>query len=809
MSAAPDGNDPAPSWPRRSGFAGLVGRGRRPAGAETMKIVGSLAALDPPPEAPVDIPGLSDLEEIGRGGMGVVYRARETRLGRTVAVKVLAGRVALTDEGRLRAERESALLTRVVHPNIVQILYVTDVAGVPAIVMEWIDGPAIDTLTASRAMPVSEAVAIVADLARGVAALHAGGIVHRDIKPANVLLALPADRGRPVPKLIDFGLARPGDEAGPSLTRECTAIGTPAFMAAEQTGLDPSLGPVGPAADIHALGGILYWLLSGRAPYDADNASSSLHRAAAGDATPLGSLLPRLPADVDTIVATCLERHPAARYASAAALAEDLTRFLDHRPILARPASAIERTLKWARRRPAVAALVAGALVAVLAVSGGAAYHLRRLQVATVALEAGRDQLIQAQALARKSFERLTDASAERLLARGAALDAADRDHLRQIRDEYLAWPMGADAVAGLRYRAAGLVRLARIFERLGWTSDVLDTVRMSLACHDGLEARGGTSPAGDRERAEAMRLEIATLARNGRVEEALAAARGAVGRWEGRALADFSARRLLALAWGDLANVETSAGLQGESRDHRRRAIELADALLAEDPDDGDLLRLSLPIFYNAAISPSSDDGLERSEFVEKLLARAGDGLDRFQDGREEMGRGVLLALTMLAQLELEQGRPEAALEVVRRRAAAARTLAAEMPAVHHFRDEVVGAACQIATCQAALGRPEDAAADLDEAVAMSAAAVVDEPAVAERTRVLLDVLFVRARMFLVAGRSEAAIADLRRVLDAVAPWIGGPEDGRDTPVGFAAAADTARANLARITVAMEATGP
>jgi len=805
MSAAPDERAAAGDPVRPSGFAGLVARGRRRAGAETMRIVGSLAALDPAPEAPVAIPGLAELHEVGRGGMGVVYRACETRLGRTVAVKVLAGRVALTDEGRLRAEREAALLTRVVHPNIVQILYVTDVAGVPAIVMEWIDGPALDTLTASRAMPVSEAVAIVADLARGVAALHAGGIVHRDIKPANVLLAPPADRGRPVPKLVDFGLARPGDEAGPSLTRECTAIGTPAFMAPEQTGLDPTLGPVGPAADIHALGGILYWLLSGRAPYDADNASSSLHRAAAGDATPLGALLPRLPADVDTIVSKCLERRPAARYPSAAALGEDLTRFLEHRPILARPASAVERTLKWARRRPAVATLLAGVFVAALALGGGAVYHLRLLQAATVALEAGRDQLIQAQVLARKSFERLTDASAERFLARGAALDDSDRDHLRRIRDEYRVWPLDPDPMEGLRYRAAGLMRLARIFERLGWRSDVLDTVGMALECHDDLEARGGTSPAADRQRAGAMRLQIATFARGGRIDEALAAARGAVARWEGRDRASAAARSLLAEAWGDLANVEASAGLHGESYDHHRRAVALADALLAENPDDGDLLRLSLPILYNAAICPSTEDRAQRRAFVETLLTRAGDGLGRFEQGREDMGRGVLLALTMLAQFELEEGRPDAALGFVHRRAAAARTLAAELPEVRSFHGEVVGAACQAFACHAALGKPEDAAADLDEAVAMAAAAVAAEPAVAEWTRVLLDVLFVRAGVSVATGRTEAASADLRRVLDAVAPWIGGSTDGKEPPAGFAAAADRARADLASLAAAAQ----
>ena len=235
---------------------------------------------------------------------------------------------------------------------------------------------------------------------------------------------------------------------------------------------------------------------------------------------------------------------------------------------------------------------------------------------------------------------------------------------------------------------------------------------------------------------------------------------------------------------------------------DHRRRSVELSDTLVEADPEDGDLLRLSLPLLYNAAINPSIRGPGERREYAEKLLSRAADGLARFQEGREEMGRGLLLALTMLAHDELERGRPAEAeaLELARRRAGAARALADEMPGVHHFRAEVAGAACQASACLMALGRPGDGEADLGEAVSLAAEAVNQEPAVADRTRVLVEVLFVRAEVFAATGRREEAAADLRRVLESVGPWTESLPAGHEPPPGFAAALEQARDFLKRL---------
>jgi serine/threonine-protein kinase len=782
-------------------LAKLLSRTRRTPGPDTLAIVGQIAAQGPapsPPLPPPEIPGLTDLVEVGRGGMGVVYRARETRLDRVVAVKVLTAGAALTPDGRFRAEREAACLTRVVDPHIVQILYVTDVAGAPAIVMEWIDGPSLDEQGA-EAIPLADAVALVADVGRGVAALHARGIIHRDIKPANVLLAPAAAGGRPTPKLVDFGLARPGAEGGPAVTRDSVAVGTPSFMAPEQTGLDPALGQVGTAADIHALGGLLYWLISGRAPFDADSTAAALRRAADGDVPALRTLVPGVPADLATIVDKCLARRPEGRYASAAAVVDDLERFRDRRPILARPAGLLERLHKWTRRRPALAALGATSVVAALALAFGTLYHLRRIQVATAALVASHGLVIDAQGQARRSFERLTDAAAERFLVRGTALNAADRDHLRRIRDEYRQWPLQPDRATACRFKAAGLVRVAELFDRLHWLPDALETVRAARECLDDLDTHAAATADDDALRHRAIRLEIALLARTGQLDAAALAAREDVTRLVRRlADDDQAAGPHLAVAWADLGNVEAMAGRHGESLALHRRAVDLLDRLLASNPDDVALATLSLPVYYNAAISPALTDSSVRRARLQRLVTVAGDGIDRFPTGHEELGRGLLLGLQALTHLDLEACRPDDALAMVRRRSAAAKALLGEMPESEHFFGELVDAACQACACLLTLGRPEEAEADLAAAVALAKGAVAEQPAIATRTRALVNALTAQGALEAGTGRRAEAIATQRQILDLLAPWVDRQEPGREPPPDFLAAAERARGIIA-----------
>jgi serine/threonine-protein kinase len=332
----------------------------------------------PFPGGPVDsvealpsIPGYAVEALLGRGGVGVVYRARHLRLNRPVALKTLlsgayAGRVE-----RARFHREAEAVAALRHPNVVQVYEVGEHGGRPYFTMELMDNGSLAGRLAGTPQPAADAAALVTTLARAVEAAHAAGIVHRDLKPANVLLA--ADG---TPKVSDFGLALQsgGDEAF-GLTLSGTRLGTPSYMAPEQAA-GGSRGAVGPAADVYALGAILYELLTGRPPFRGESAAETERQVIADEPAPPRRLNTKVPRDLETICLKCLGKEPARRYATAAALADDLGRFVRGEPIAARPVGRVERGIKWVRRRPAVAAAVATAVVAAVIVGGGSVWVL-------------------------------------------------------------------------------------------------------------------------------------------------------------------------------------------------------------------------------------------------------------------------------------------------------------------------------------------------------------------------------------------------------------------------------------------------
>jgi formylglycine-generating enzyme required for sulfatase activity/tetratricopeptide (TPR) repeat protein len=324
------------------------------------------------------VPGYEILAELGRGGTGVVYQARQVRLGRVVALKmILAGAQAgARDRARFRAEAEA--LARLQHPNVVQIHEVGDDGGRPYLALEYVDGGTLADKLRGTPQPAREAARLVETLARAVHAAHEKGVVHRDLKPANVLLT--ADG---TPKVVDFGLARRLD--GVTLhTQTGVVIGTPDYMAPEQA----EGKAVGPATDVHALGGLLYQLLTGRPPFLAANVLDTLLRVRQEEPVSPSVLQPRVPHDLGTICLKCLRKDPGRRYASALALAEDLRRFLKGEPVQARPVGRPERLWRWCRRNPAVAALAAVAvllLLAVAVVSSWSALQLRQERNAALA----------------------------------------------------------------------------------------------------------------------------------------------------------------------------------------------------------------------------------------------------------------------------------------------------------------------------------------------------------------------------------------------------------------------------------------
>jgi tetratricopeptide (TPR) repeat protein/tRNA A-37 threonylcarbamoyl transferase component Bud32 len=313
------------------------------------------AAAGPPIAELPQVPGYELETVLGHGGVGIVYKARHLRLNRPVALKMLlAGAYARAEELE-RFLREAEAVAGLRHPNIVQVYDAGGQDGRPYFTMELIESGSLAQKAAGTPQPARQAAALLATLADAVQVAHAGGIVHRDLKPANILLA--ADG---TPKIADFGLAR-RLEGGAGLTRSGTPMGTPSYMAPEQAlGKTAALGP---AVDIYALGAILYELLTGRPPFRGETAAETIQQVIAEEPVPPARLRAGLPRDLETICLKCLHKEPSGRYASAQALAEDLRRFDRGLPITARPASRLERLRRWARRRPAVAAL-SGALLA-------------------------------------------------------------------------------------------------------------------------------------------------------------------------------------------------------------------------------------------------------------------------------------------------------------------------------------------------------------------------------------------------------------------------------------------------------------
>lgn len=420
----------------------------------------------PGPTSIPSIPGFDVFGELGRGGMGVVYKARQVSLNRLVALKmILAGSQAGVAE-RARFRREAEAVAALHHPNIVQIFEVGEYDSSPFLALEFVDGGSLAHYLANgKVWAATDAAWLIAQLARTMHYAHDQGVVHRDLKPGNVLLqkldpgrgkgdAPPSERTRLArmraqaanrdadapptafePKVTDFGLAKRLDDSAASAgTKTGAVMGTPSYIAPEQAAGRPDA--VGPSADIYALGAILYELLTARPPFKGDTPLDTVLQVLNDEPVPPTRLRPRLAKDLETICLKCLEKEPSRRYLTAEELADDLDRFLLGEPILARPLSAVGRGFKWARRHPAATTIGVMTVLSILTVLTVLSAAYSKVTDANARFQKERDEARGARAKAEEERAKARDAAEKERIARETADKQAKE--LKEKRDALL-----------------------------------------------------------------------------------------------------------------------------------------------------------------------------------------------------------------------------------------------------------------------------------------------------------------------------------------------------------------------------------
>ncbi len=404
--------------------------------------------------------------ELGRGGMGVVYLARDIKLNRRCALKmILAGsHSSSTEIDRFLTEAQA--IARLQHPGIVQVFEIGEYEGKPFMALEFCDGGSLDGKLRKNPLKPTDAAKLVRQLARAMQAAHDSQVIHRDLKPANVLLAtVKGPSGKVVtPKITDFGLAKKLDEHG--ATRTGSVMGTPSYMPPEQA---DGRKDVGPAADIYALGAILYECLTGRPPFKAATALDTVLQVVTQEPVPVRQLNPQAPMDLETIAHKCLQKDPKKRYGTALELADDLGRHLAGESIRARPVGTVERAVKWVRRN--VVLSVAAALV-LLTLTAGAVVSSVYARMASNEAKAAREAEGKADEEAKAALSARANESAALLKTRRqiTRLDLLQANRLadnRQFDEALLAiekgWQSDPDPEnEGLHRLRAGLALQAR-----------------------------------------------------------------------------------------------------------------------------------------------------------------------------------------------------------------------------------------------------------------------------------------------------------------------------------------------------------
>jgi tetratricopeptide (TPR) repeat protein len=692
--------------------------------------VGIGPAAPPTGELP-RIPGYEVEGELGCGGVGVVYRAHHLRLGRTVALKMLLAGPYARPEERERFLREAQALAALSHPNIVQVHEVAELDGLPHFTMEYVEGGSLAQKLAGTPLPPREAAGLSATLAGAVEAAHRSGIVHRDLKPANVLLA--ADG---TPKITDFGLAR-RLEAGAGLTQTGFPMGTPSYMAPEQARGETRA--IGPGVDVYALGAILYELLTGRPPFRAETPTETVHQVIYQEPAPPSRLNAKVPRDLETICLKCLEKDPRRRYPTAQALADDLHAWLEGRPMAARRVGAAERAWLWCRRKPAIAALAAAV---VLAVVGGTA--------TTIAVQAAANRRLD-----RKNAE-LSDA-----LRREAKANAELKDANSRVEARY---DLAVEAIKTFHTGVSEDFLLNQ-----DQFNELQDRLLTSAADFYGMLSAllKRETDAASRRALAAANFELASLTGMvGRKEGALAAHRAVLAAREALAAepgAGVAAQADVGRSLTEVARLLEATGQTGDALATYRRA----EALLAGTADSDPAARAALAdcrswLGYFLLTTGKHADALA----VYRLARAAQESLADAPGAPADARRDLASTINRIGLLLNEMGRPAEAEAEYRRALAIRQKLDADHPAVTESRSHLAGSHNNLANLLSTTGRPAEAEAEYRKALAIQRSLVDDHSAVTDFRDTLARSHNNLANLLSRTGRQVEAEAEHRRAL-------------------------------------------
>jgi eukaryotic-like serine/threonine-protein kinase len=687
----------------------------------------------PPPSSAVrpDIPGYEILGELGRGGMGVVYKARQVRLNRVVALKmILAGDYA-SPEAAVRFLGEAESVARLHHPHIVQVHAFGDCEGRPYFEMEYVAGGSLADRLDGTPWPAREAARLIETLARAIHEVHRLAIVHRDLKPANILMT--AD-GKP--KVADFGLAKWLDvESG--LTRTDHVLGSPSYMAPEQT--EGRAFPVGAASDVYSLGVILYELLTGRPPFKAATVLETLEQVKSAEPVSPARLRPGLPRDLETICLKCLRKEPARRYPGADHLAEDLRRFGAGESILARPVGAAERTWRWCQREPALAALAAALVAGFLGVATQwwrAERHLRREVAAGRALQDARRRSQERFQLGMGAVDGYSALAGKEELLKDPRLAGLRKRLLGRALEFYkgLQASLEADPAPQARSQlAAAYNRVGSIQTEIGSKAEALASHRRALTLW---EALADDDPANPDTRSGAARSHtyVGILLRATRrpdealrsyenglaIAQSLARDHPTIARYKGE------------LAWclSNIGTVQAESGRADEAIRSQESALAIREGLVRDDPADPQLQRdlawcqNDLGIAHEAAGRPAEALTSHRQALA-LWEALAGDDPTN-PDTRSNIARSH----TFVGILSRAAGHPDEAMPSFERALAIEQALAREHPAVARYKEELAWCLNNIGAIQAGSGRADESIRSQESALAIREALARDDTA-------------------------------------------------------------------------------